>query len=88
MWKALSQYSRSQVSLYAFSLSLLCSDSSWSRLCGFTVSSQNMPMGDELKWLLKEGGGCIFENPLPKIGPTSFKSRPTQVLQNPDITDL
>ena len=26
----------------------------------------NTPMGDELKWLLKEGGGCIFENP--KIG--------------------
>jgi len=21
-------------------------------------------MGDELKWLLKEGGGRIFENPL------------------------
>ena len=23
-----------------------------------------MPMGDELKWLLKEGNGRIFENPL------------------------
>ena len=27
-----------------------------------TVISQNTPMGDELKWLLKEGGGRIFES--------------------------
>ena len=25
---------------------------------------ESMPMGDELKWLLKEGGGRIFKNPL------------------------
>jgi len=44
-------------------------------------------MGDELKWLLKEGSGYmyIFENPLscrpiPLEGrPTLFESRPTQV---------
>ena len=26
------------------------------------LSLTNTPMGDELKWLLKEGGRCIFEN--------------------------
>ena len=26
------------------------------------ISLESTPMGDELKWLLKEGGGCIFEN--------------------------
>ena len=42
-------------------------------------------MGDELKWLLKEGV-CIFlktlslENKL-----TPFESRPIQVLKNPDL---
>ena len=54
-------------------------------------------MGDELKWLLKEGGGYIFENPLSQNRPTPFGTRPTlfesmptgtQVLKNPDTTDL
>ena len=26
------------------------------------VISENTPMGDEHKWLLKEGDGCIFIN--------------------------
>ena len=26
------------------------------------ISLESTPMGDELKWLLKEGGGCIFES--------------------------
>ena len=26
-----------------------------------TVISDNTPMGEEVKWLLKEGGGLIFE---------------------------
>jgi len=61
-------------------------------------SLENMPMGNEVKWLLKEGGGGIFENPLSlslsnrltpfKSRPTLFESRPTQVLENPGITDL
>ena len=45
-------------------------------------------MGDELKWLLKVGGGHIFENPLSRNRPTPFESRPTQVLKNPGITDF
>jgi len=52
-------------------------------------------MANKLKWLLKEGVGRIFENPLPEnrptpfeSGPTLFESRPTQVLKNPDITDV
>ena len=28
----------------------------------YTVISQNTLMGDELKWLLKEGGGCIVKS--------------------------
>jgi len=28
------------------------------------IYPENTPMGDELKWLLKKGGGRIFENPL------------------------
>ena len=31
-----------------------------------------MPMGDELKWLLKDGGGDIFEN----IRPPHTQSSP------------
>jgi len=40
----------------------------------------------ELMWLLKEGGGRIFKNPLNR--PTPFESTFTQVLKNPDIIDL
>ena len=29
---------------------------------GIYCNLDNMPMGNELKWLLKEGGGCIFES--------------------------
>jgi len=28
------------------------------------LSLESVPMGDQLKWLLKEGGGHISENPL------------------------
>ena len=35
-------------------------------------SLENTPMGDELKWLLKEGGGHIFES-----GDISLENMPT-----------
>jgi len=35
-----------------------------------------MPMGDELMWLLKEGGGHIFENPLSENRPVLKKLWP------------
>jgi len=53
-----------------------------------------MPMGDELKYLLKEGGGHISRTTSPENWHTPFESSPTlfesrpQVLKNPDITDL
>ena len=31
---------------------------------GVPLALENKPMGDELKWLLKKGGGYIFDNPL------------------------
>ena len=53
-----------------------------------------MPMGDELKWQLKEGVGIFSRILSPENRPTPFETRPTlsesrpiQVLKNPDITD-
>jgi len=54
-----------------------------------TVRSQKYTKGDELKWLLKEGGVCVFsrtfspENRSTQFGsrPTLFESMPTQVLK-------
>jgi len=34
-------------------------------------------MGDELMWLLKEGGGRIIREPPPENRPTPFENRPT-----------
>jgi len=48
-------------------------------------SLENTPMGDELKWLLKEGGERIFDNLSLKNRPTPLESGPTQVLKNPDL---
>jgi len=48
----------------------------------------NTPMGNELKWQLKEGMGVFLRTLSPQNRPIPFKSRPTQVLKNPDITDL
>jgi len=50
-----------------------------------------MPMGDELKWQLKEGVGIFSRFLSPENRPTPFEtsptlseSRPIQVLKNPD----
>jgi len=52
---------------------------------GLVLSSlENTPMGDELKWLLKEGGWAYFREPsLSKIGPPNSKVGPPYLKASP-----
>ena len=61
----------------------------------YNVVSQNTSMGNELKWLLREGDVGMFSRALSlENRPTPFKSRPTlfkigspKYSKSPDITD-
>ena len=49
-------------------------------ICIITVISHNTPMGEEVKWLLKEGGGLIFE-----CFDISLKNTPTLHVAHPPL---